>query len=121
MRRFAATLLRWRRTHYRIAVRMLGERTGTGYTEGAPYLKAVQTIPVFSSLANGEDAADAEARDVEGGDEIAPARTLDVDRCARTLPLRRLKSLPGATFNRRVIVGNELAGSRLHTASVRVR
>ena len=77
MRRFAATLLRWRRTHYGIAVRMLGERTGTGYTEGAPYLKAVQAIPVFSSVAMGEDAEDAEARDVEGG-EIAPARTLEV-------------------------------------------
>jgi tryptophan 2,3-dioxygenase len=78
MREFAATLLRWRRTHYRIAVRFLGERTGTGYTEGAPYLKTVQAIPVFSSVAMGEDAEDAEARDVESGDEMAPARTLDV-------------------------------------------
>ena len=78
MRQFAATLLRWRRTHYGIAVRMLGERTGTGYTEGSPYLKAVQTIPVFLSLAPGQDAEDAEARDLEGGDEIAPARTRDV-------------------------------------------
>jgi tryptophan 2,3-dioxygenase len=78
MRRFAATLLRWRRTHYGIAVRMLGERTGTGYTEGSPYLKVVQTIPVFSSLAQGQDTEDATARDLEGGYEIAPARTLDV-------------------------------------------
>lgn len=53
MRRFASTLLQWRRTHYRLAVRMLGERTGTGYTEGTPYLKAVQTIPVFPSIADG--------------------------------------------------------------------
>jgi tryptophan 2,3-dioxygenase len=74
MREFAATVLRWRRTHYRIAVRMLGERTGTGYTEGAPYLNAVQAIPVFSSVAMGEDA---EARDVEGG-EIALAQTREV-------------------------------------------
>jgi tryptophan 2,3-dioxygenase len=66
MGRFAATLLRWRRTHYGIAVRMLGERTGTGYTEGSPYLKEVQTIPVFLSLAHGQD------------DEVAPARTPDV-------------------------------------------
>jgi tryptophan 2,3-dioxygenase len=74
MREFAATLLRWRRTHYGIAVRMLGERTGTGYTEGSPYLKAVQTIPVFPSLPNGEEA---EARDDEG-DEIAAVRPVDV-------------------------------------------
>jgi tryptophan 2,3-dioxygenase len=78
MREFAATLLRWRRTHYRIAVRFLGERTGTGYTEGAPYLKAAQAIPVFSSVAMGEDAEDREARDVEGGNEMAPAQILNV-------------------------------------------
>lgn len=47
MRQLASTLLQWRRTHYRLAVRMLGERSGTGYTQGTPYLKAVQTIPVF--------------------------------------------------------------------------
>jgi tryptophan 2,3-dioxygenase len=76
MRQFAATLLRWRRTHYRIAVRMLGERTGTGYTEGAPYLKSVQAIPVFSSVAMGEDVEDAEARDVADSGEMA--RRLDV-------------------------------------------
>ncbi len=77
MREFAATLLRWRRTHYRIAVRMLGERTGTGYTEGAPYLESVQAIPVFSSVAMDEDADDAEARDVERG-EMAAAQPLKV-------------------------------------------
>jgi hypothetical protein len=59
-------------------VRMLGERTGTGYTEGAPYLEAVQAIPVFSYVGMGEDVEDGEARDVESGDEMAPARTLDV-------------------------------------------
>jgi tryptophan 2,3-dioxygenase len=78
MRRFAATMLRWRRTHYGIAVRMLGERTGTGYTEGSPYLKEVQTIPVFLSLAESQDAGDAAAREPAGGDESPPARTLDV-------------------------------------------
>jgi tryptophan 2,3-dioxygenase len=77
MRQFAATLLRWRRTHYRIAVRFLGERTGTGYTEGAPYLKAAQAIPVFSSVTMGEDAEGGEAEDVENG-EMAPARILEV-------------------------------------------
>ncbi|HEY4938306.1 MAG TPA: tryptophan 2,3-dioxygenase [Actinomycetota bacterium] len=49
MGRFAETLLRWRETHYRLAVRMLGERPGTGYTEGTPYLKSVRMIPVFAS------------------------------------------------------------------------
>ena len=47
MERFAKTLRQWRQTHYRLAVRLLGERPGTGYTEGTPYLKAVRTIPVF--------------------------------------------------------------------------
>jgi len=77
MREFASTLLRWRRTHHRIAVRMLGERAGTGYTEGAPYLKAAQAIPVFSSVAMDEDAEDGETRDGEGG-EMAPVRSLEV-------------------------------------------
>jgi tryptophan 2,3-dioxygenase len=75
MQQFAATLLRWRRTHYGIAVRMLGERTGTGYTEGSPYLKEVQTIPVFPSLGQGQDAA---ARGSAGGGGFAPTRTLDL-------------------------------------------
>jgi tryptophan 2,3-dioxygenase len=78
MREFAATLLRWRRTHYRIAVRFLGERTGTGYTEGAPYLNAAQAIPVFSSVAMGETAEDTEGRDFEDGDGTAPVQTLKV-------------------------------------------
>ncbi|MET9625510.1 tryptophan 2,3-dioxygenase [Streptomyces sp. NPDC006464] len=47
---FASALRRWRQTHYRLAVRMLGERSGTGYTEGTPYLSAVRRIPVFDSV-----------------------------------------------------------------------
>ncbi|OIJ63635.1 tryptophan 2,3-dioxygenase family protein [Streptomyces mangrovisoli] len=47
---FARALLRWRQTHYRLAVRMLGEATGTGYTEGTPYLKSVRDIPVFRTV-----------------------------------------------------------------------
>lgn len=47
LRGFAAKLQQWRQTHYRLAVRMLGDRPGTGYTEGTPYLKEVRTIPVF--------------------------------------------------------------------------
>jgi selenocysteine lyase/cysteine desulfurase/tryptophan 2,3-dioxygenase len=49
MARFADALVQWRTTHYRLAVRMLGEAPGTGYTEGTPYLKAVQHIPVFDA------------------------------------------------------------------------
>ncbi len=51
MGRFAAVLSQWRTTHYRLAVRMLGEAPGTGYTEGTPYLKSVQHIPVFTAEA----------------------------------------------------------------------
>jgi tryptophan 2,3-dioxygenase len=47
MHSFAETLLRWRQTHYSLAVRMLGDRSGTGYTEGTPYLDQVRKIPVF--------------------------------------------------------------------------
>lgn len=50
MTAFAAALRRWRQTHYRIAVRMLGSRPGTGYTEGTPYLDEVRKIPVFDSV-----------------------------------------------------------------------
>ncbi|MEV1048922.1 tryptophan 2,3-dioxygenase [Streptomyces sp. NPDC049916] len=47
---FAGALRRWRQTHYRIAVRMLGTRSGTGATEGTPYLSSVRKIPVFRSI-----------------------------------------------------------------------
>ncbi|MEU9507910.1 tryptophan 2,3-dioxygenase family protein [Micromonospora sp. NPDC048170] len=50
MRTFAAAVLQWRRTHHRLATRMLGPRPGTGYTEGTPYLAAVRSIPVFTSV-----------------------------------------------------------------------
>lgn len=46
---FSAAMVHWRTTHYRLAVHMLGDATGTGYTEGTPYLAAVRTIPVFTS------------------------------------------------------------------------
>jgi len=48
MAEFAAAVLQWRHTHHRIAVRMLGTRPGTGYTEGTPYLAATRSIPVFT-------------------------------------------------------------------------
>jgi tryptophan 2,3-dioxygenase len=62
MGRFAATLRRWRQTHYSLAVRMLGDqRPGTGATEGTPYLKAVRTIPVFRSVEHAEGDVDLES------------------------------------------------------------
>lgn len=54
MRRFAAALTRWRQTHHKLAVRMLGDRTGTGYTLGTPYLAQARTIPVFPSATGAE-------------------------------------------------------------------
>ncbi|MER7419200.1 tryptophan 2,3-dioxygenase family protein [Micromonospora peucetia] len=50
MRGFATAVIQWRRTHHRLATRMLGPRPGTGYTEGTPYLAAVRSIPVFTSV-----------------------------------------------------------------------
>jgi tryptophan 2,3-dioxygenase len=48
MDRFAAALLKWRRTHHSVAGRMLGDRRGTGDTEGQAYLAQGMTIPVFA-------------------------------------------------------------------------
>jgi tryptophan 2,3-dioxygenase len=78
MRRLAATLLRWRRTHYKNAVRMLGERTGTGYTEGAPYLEMVRAIPVFLTVAPGEDDEETAARHIAAGHASDPAPAQEV-------------------------------------------
>nr|QLK01027.1 hypothetical protein HZU44_14190 [Micromonospora carbonacea] len=50
MREFSAAVLQWRRTHHRLATRMLGSRPGTGYTQGTPYLAAVRSIPVFTAV-----------------------------------------------------------------------
>ncbi|MDP9793961.1 tryptophan 2,3-dioxygenase [Catenuloplanes nepalensis] len=48
---FAASVDVWRRTHHRLAVRMLGAETGgTGYTGGASYLAAAREIPVFRTV-----------------------------------------------------------------------
>jgi len=48
----AERVMRWKRTHYSIAVRMLGHgQTGTGYTEGTPYLASVRNIPIFRNAA----------------------------------------------------------------------
>jgi tryptophan 2,3-dioxygenase len=59
MQAFSQGLLRWRQTHYRLATRMLGTASGTGYTEGTPYLDAARTIPVFTTV----DGLDAEPVD----------------------------------------------------------
>ncbi|SCL13010.1 Tryptophan 2,3-dioxygenase (vermilion) [Micromonospora nigra] len=48
MASFSAALTGWRRTHYSLAVRMLGNEAGTGSTSGTAYLKEVKDIPVFN-------------------------------------------------------------------------
>lgn len=50
MSQFATALRSWKFAHYSIAMKMLGRTTGTGYTEGTPYLKDVRDIPIFTSL-----------------------------------------------------------------------
>lgn len=49
MDRFADALLKWRRTHHSVAGRMLGDRRGTGDTEGRAYLTQGLAIPVFAA------------------------------------------------------------------------
>ncbi len=46
---FESAILRWRKTHCAIAMRMLGERRGTGNTEGVTYLDRARSIPVFAA------------------------------------------------------------------------
>ncbi|MFG3700476.1 hypothetical protein ACGF5C_21540 [Micromonospora sp. NPDC047620] len=58
METFAGALSQWRRTHHRIATRMLGPRSGTGYTEGTPYLAAVRDVPVFTAVTAGSRPVD---------------------------------------------------------------
>jgi tryptophan 2,3-dioxygenase len=62
MATFAGALTQWRRTHLRVAVRMLGAQTGTGYTEGTPYLAAVSAAPVFTATTTDPPAADPTGR-----------------------------------------------------------
>jgi tryptophan 2,3-dioxygenase len=47
---FQDTLVRWRQSHYGIAVKMLGKSPGTGYTEGTPYLNDTRNLSVFPSI-----------------------------------------------------------------------
>ena len=42
---------RWKQTHYRLAVRMIGTRSGTGATEGVPYLGKVIENRLFPAMA----------------------------------------------------------------------
>lgn len=48
---FGESIMRWKRVHFSIAVRMLGQSAGTGATEGTPYLSRVRNVPVFSETA----------------------------------------------------------------------
>jgi tryptophan 2,3-dioxygenase len=47
MDRLEAAIFKWRKTHHSVAVRMLGERRGTGDTDGVRYLEQGRTMPVF--------------------------------------------------------------------------
>ena len=51
MERFESALAHWRNSHYKLALKMLGQRRGTGYTEGVPYLNDVRALPVFAKAA----------------------------------------------------------------------
>ncbi|MFI7549519.1 tryptophan 2,3-dioxygenase family protein [Micromonospora sediminimaris] len=62
MAAFAGALTQWRRTHLRVAVWMLGAQTGTGYTEGTPYLAANNAAPVFTPTTTEPPAADPTGR-----------------------------------------------------------
>ncbi|MDQ3587381.1 MAG: tryptophan 2,3-dioxygenase [Actinomycetota bacterium] len=64
---FETAILKWRKTHHSIAVRMLGERRGTGDTEGVAYLEQARTIPLFASgcpFGHGAPGADSESSEV---------------------------------------------------------
>lgn len=43
-----AAIMDWRRMHHNLAMRMLGMRRGTGYTEGVPYLAEAKAVPLFT-------------------------------------------------------------------------
>lgn len=51
MAAFEDRVLAWRKTHHGLAVRMLGPASGTGYTEGTPYLHAVMNERLFATPA----------------------------------------------------------------------
>jgi tryptophan 2,3-dioxygenase len=44
------TMTRWRHSHYGIAKKYLGDGSGTGYTEGTPYLKSIKDLAVFTTV-----------------------------------------------------------------------
>jgi tryptophan 2,3-dioxygenase len=47
MAAFEASVLAWRKTHYNFAVKVLGDKRGTGYTAGVPYLAQHKDTPLF--------------------------------------------------------------------------
>jgi tryptophan 2,3-dioxygenase len=46
-----ASVLAWRRTHFNLAMRVLGLKRGTGYTAGVPYLAEHKDTPLFGGAA----------------------------------------------------------------------
>jgi tryptophan 2,3-dioxygenase len=47
----------WKQTHWKMARRMIGEQSGTGYTEGVPYLRAAIGNRLFAGLTEAESGA----------------------------------------------------------------
>jgi tryptophan 2,3-dioxygenase len=45
---------RWKQTHWKLAVRMIGDSRGTGYTVGVPYLQETLTNRLFRQLCDAE-------------------------------------------------------------------
>jgi len=73
MNAFEATILKWRKTHHSIAVRMLGERRGTGDTEGVAYLESVRRIPLFAGSCPFGHGAPGPNGEPTGARELNPA------------------------------------------------
>jgi tryptophan 2,3-dioxygenase len=50
MVQFDASFVQWKKVHTNIAVKVLGSQSGTGYTQGTPYLKANADARLFPFL-----------------------------------------------------------------------
>jgi len=56
MMAFEDAVMDWRKMHHNLALRMLGARRGTGYTEGVSYLASARQVPLFSRCPFGDGA-----------------------------------------------------------------
>jgi tryptophan 2,3-dioxygenase len=55
LRRLEAQHQRWKAAHHGLAVRMLGDAPGSGYTAGVPYLRACLSNRLFDDLGDPAD------------------------------------------------------------------